>query len=152
MESPDMSGCFPYNLSDGLMLESPQILLPWGSNTGPLERIGTPHAEVHDGLIYLTWNRTSVFDGIPVAVKYQSNLKDYFWLELNQETYPHSLAEASYSHALSELTDRLGMPHSSKIKSDGYPWTEWHYDDVCVSLMVCERFVEYLSFHVSKNA
>jgi hypothetical protein len=134
---------------DGLMLDKPRITIPWQSDLVALSNIGEPSLVTSSKVTFVNWKGNTVFNGIEVDVLFRSDFNKIFWLDLRDKSRFES-ATAAFSYLRQQVIERLGEPHLSQI-DDGYPWEQWSYGPVRVSLRIAERFVEYVSFMVSNG-
>jgi hypothetical protein len=139
----------PFELSLGLKLDSPPLILPWDKELEELKKIGSPRLNKYPEESFITWKGNSVFEGIKADVMYRSGSKNIYWLDINRKK-KFLNAKEEYDFVLPQLVERFEKPHYSVIDG-GYPWVRWHYNDVRISLRIAERFVEYVSFMVSKG-
>ncbi|RUL62213.1 hypothetical protein EKH79_15110 [Dyella dinghuensis] len=139
----------PLGLAHGLMLDNPKITIPWQSDVTTLSSIGDPTILTSSKVTFVSWKDRTVFNGIEVDVQFRSDFNKIFWLDLRDKSRFES-ATAAFSYLRELVVERLGEPHLSQI-DDGYPWEQWNYGSVRVSVRIAERFVEYVSFMVSKG-
>lgn len=144
-----INGQDPYGLAHGLMLDKPRITIPWQSDLVALSNIGEPSLVTSSKVTFVNWKGNTVFNGIEVDVLFRSDFNKIFWLDLRDKSRFES-ATAAFSYLRQQVIERLGEPHLSQI-DDGYPWEQWSYGPVRVSLRIAERFVEYVSFMVSNG-
>lgn len=140
----------PFQLADGLVLDSPMLILPWDKEVADLASIGSPQVEHKSNVTFVNWMGNSVFGGIGADVTFRSDCRNVFWLEPGNKQQFSSVMDA-YNFVLPQLVGHLGEPHIVDVSYDGYPWNKWHYGDIRISLRIAERFTEYLSFIISKG-
>jgi hypothetical protein len=137
-------------LTEGLLLESEDLLLPWNANIIQLIEMGSHRIDAHSETTFLVWHKVRVFGGIEVNVKYRSDFPESFELELTPPLCYNSVGE-QFDYVEEKLLRSLGEAHVSIGEEDYYPWLRWNYEAVCVSLRTCERFGYYLSFMVKNQ-
>jgi hypothetical protein len=138
----------PFGLSDGLRLEKAGLRLGWDLSIEELSRIGDPVINRHKSAVSLRWENETVFGGLPVSVTATSAAGPNAFYLVGADG--GDSAQAEYDQMIHELTSRLGIPTKSTI-DEGYPWVNWIWDEVVVSLRIGERFTEYVSLMVAKG-
>ena len=134
----------PFKLRDGLHLESKGLLLPWNVSAEDLAKYGSPQEDRH----HVFWNGVTIFDGLEVDVLCRRQSRNVFEIS-------HRLQSTSVRDEFLALKDglvsRLGTPHESASLEADYPRVVWRYGRVRVSLLIADRFGEYVSFMVSNG-
>lgn|SRR5690606_14408877 len=137
----------PFDLDSGLHLERSKVLLPWTTSIDRLCGIGSPEIYRHSSATNLSWRDELVLGGLSAQVSAMSAAgPNVFYLSIGSA----KSARSEYTKLLGELSLRLGAPHVTTVDC-GYPWTEWAWGDVRVSLRIAERFTEYVALMVSKG-
>ena len=138
----------PYRLSEGLYLEKSGVLLPWFQSLHQITKIGGKPLPMKGKVTQLFWESESVLEGLEVDIQAMSYGSGLFNLTHKGETSFKS-AQDEYESTLAELKSRFGEPHESGAEG-AYPWVRWRWEDVCLSLVIGERFVDYVAMSVSK--
>jgi len=139
----------PYQLENGLFLEEAGVLLPWFKSLNQITKRGGKPLPIKGKTTQLYWESEKVFGGLNVAVQAMERGSGMFFLNLKSDLLFSSAKEEYF--AISIILEKLfGHPHSEGI-TEGYPWKRWFYGNVCVSLALAERYVDYVAFSVSKD-
>jgi hypothetical protein len=138
-ESPEA----PFRLSEGLFLERSGVLLPWDAELRDLRGMGAPRSAGP----YLLWEGERFLGGLAGSVSVHMGVPDplVFFLQC----VPPGPARDVYPDMRSTLEERFGSPHSAEVDEqlwapEGYPWVQWCWGDVGLSLRIQERFGEAL--------
>ena len=146
-------GDAPFRLLEGLLLERSGVLLPWDAEADVLRGIGSPLPREP----YLVWRDESVFGGLAVNISLHLAVPGphTFFLDRIWTMVPDS-ARAVYPLMVSELEARFGPPHASEVdeqlsEPEDYPWVQWRWQDVRLSLGIQERFGESMAFSIRRD-
>lgn len=138
----------PYKLSEGLWLEKAGLLIPWFSSLGEINGLGGSRLPEKGKASQLFWDNESVLSGLAVAIQAFPRGAGTFHLTRRGTTF--SSAQEEYPATLSELTKRFGQPHETKTENS-YPVNRWRWEDICLTLTMGERFMDYVALSVSKG-
>jgi hypothetical protein len=143
----------PFQLDQGLFLETAETLLPWGASIDALRQLA-PSSEVDRGYaIDLFWVNQVVLGGLAVNVGWDSNTPERFGMLL-KDTNGQPAFEG-YAVSLPKLVARLGQPHREWTDPEVYgafPHAEWSFQQVTVYLSVWDRFGPVLGFSMYREA
>lgn len=138
----------PYNLSQGLSLEKSGALLPWFQSLHQITKLGGKPLPEKGQVTQLFWEDESVLGGLNASVLAMPKGSGIFFL--TQKKRDFSSAQEEFSALSTILKDRLGAAHESGETED-YPWLRWRWSDVCLNLVIGERFVDYVALSVSNG-
>jgi hypothetical protein len=144
MMSSQAEALVPFNLREGLYLESSELLLPWNSSAEDLAKCGSPEEDNH----HVFWNGVTVFDGLEVDVLCRRQSRNVFQISHRLQS---TNARDEFLALKDELVSRFGSPDESASLEADYPRAVWRYGRVRVSLLISDRFGEYVSFMVSNG-
>jgi len=140
----------PYRLSEGLVLEESENLLPWFRSLEEITRKGgKPHPE-KGKRTQLYWEAETVFGGIKVSIQAMERGLGIFFLDLKNGQQFES-AEHEYDAVLQMLKAKFGDPTEVGNDEYGYPWARWRWGEICLSLALAERFMDYVALSVSNG-
>jgi hypothetical protein len=122
---------FPFRLDEGLFLEGPGQMLPWGASMKALKQIGSP--EVVNGGSDDLWS-SPVLGGLSSIILRRNQGREMFTIVPSTMDRTKTVEE-QYQATLDALTARLGKPHIDE-PNRGAPDVAWSYDDVMLVLRI----------------
>ena len=144
----------PFHLDEGLFLERRQVLLPWSKNVEALALVGQPEQNQSHKEIHLSWKQETVLGGLAADIWFRSG-RQLFNIEATIGSNSIS-ARDEYATILAHLTSQISPPHISTFNEDvfgnTYPRSVWDFGPVKISLVVGERFMEYVALTVSSES
>lgn len=140
----------PFHVSDGLFLEQSGILLPWFKRLHEITKKGGKPLPEKGRTTQLFWASESVFGGLQVSVQALPYGSGLFHLTQTSKT-DFTSAQHEFSVLLTQLSNRFGEPHESDDSEQQYPISRWRWGDICLSLLVAERFLDYAALSLSKG-
>jgi len=139
----------PYKLSEGLYLESSGKILPWYKSLHQITKMGGKPLPEKGKTNQLFWKQETIFGGMNVSIQAMQQGNGIFFLSPKNKDNADS-AETEYEQVKHELVSKFGAPDEA-VEKDGYPYTRWFWGDVCLSLTIAERFMDYVALSVSNG-
>ena len=140
----------PYRLSEGLFLEDSGTLLPWFKSLHQITKKGGKPLVQNKRISKIHWECDSIFDGIESAIEAHESGNGIFFLSIKYDKEFDSV-EKEYDCILSVLVKKFGDPYEIGVGDYNYPFSRWRWGDICLSLIIAERFVDYVALSVSNR-
>ena len=139
----------PYKLSEGLYLEGSGKVLPWFKSLHQITKMGGKPLPEKGKTNQLFWEQETVFDDLVVSIQAMQQGNGIFFLHPKIQVQADS-ARKEYEQVKGTLLSKFGSP-TEVGENDGYPYARWFWGNICVSLTIAERFMDYVSLSVSNG-
>lgn len=139
----------PYKLSEGLYLEGSGQVLPWFKSLHQITIMGGKPLPEKGKTSQLFWEQETIFDDLVVSIQAMQQGNGIFFLQPKNQVQADS-AQIEYDQVKSALLSKFGSP-TEVGENDGYPFTRWSWGNICMSLTIAERFMDYVSLSVSNG-
>ena len=144
----------PYHLSEGLFLETSGKLLPWYKSLHQLAKKGGKPRHSNGRTSALYWDNEIIFGGLNASIKAMESGEGLFFiqLKLDKKFESSKTVRPEYDYILDTLIQRFGATSETGVNDIKKPFSYWMWGNICLSLQIGDRFVEYVALSVRKTA